>query len=208
MKTVIFVLAALVAVNAQNCSRVITYEQKIDPVVCPDTNMKLPNYENASTYYYCNSNKDATLTNCDANTYFNMATQTCMTCSAYFPSEKCESLKFNPSCVAIAAVTTVAPTTTTTAAPTAAPTTTTTEAPGESTTTTSGVPQPPTDSPATQTTTTVSDDDDIITPTGTTQAVPQPPSPGDSNVPTPVTPPPTAPTINDGPPTAPSAIVA
>ncbi|XP_016960243.1 peritrophin-55 [Drosophila biarmipes] len=208
MKSVICVLAALVAVNG-DCINLKTYEEKIDPVVCTDV-IKLPNYENLATYYQCNSKNSYTVQNCAAGSYFNMAMQNCLPCASYFPSAECSSLKVNVTCVPISATptdapsTTAQPTTTAQSTTTAAPTssTTTTEAPGE--TTTQSAPTPPTDAPAT---TTTSNNDDIITPSGTTQSVPQPPSPGESNVPTPVTPAPTAPVINDSPPTAPSANV-
>ncbi|EDW95943.1 peritrophin-55 [Drosophila yakuba] len=206
MKAVIFVLTALLAVAGKahaECGKVPQYSEKIDPVECPLSGIQLPNYENATVYYQCSkatttSKSTATLTGCPTNTYFNYAMQKCVTCDAYFPSTQCSSLKINVTCVSIATTVapTAAPTVTPTVAPTVAPTETTvaptTKAPGTT------VPVPPTDAPTT--TTTVSDD--IITPTGTTISVPQPPSPNDSNVPTPVTPAPTAPVINDTPPTA------
>ncbi|XP_043655857.1 peritrophin-55 [Drosophila teissieri] len=216
MKAVIFVLTALLAVAGKahaQCSKVPQYSEKIDPVICPVGNIKLANYENAASYYECvKAGANGTLTSCPTDTYFNYATQQCRTCANYFPSTQCSSLTINVTCVPIATTVapTAAPTTISTIAPTVAPTsaptettvtsapsttvTSTTEAPGESTT----VPVPPTDAPTS--TTTVSDD--IITPAGTTISVPQPPSPNDSNVPTPVTPAPTAPVINDTPPTA------
>ncbi|XP_037729434.1 peritrophin-55 [Drosophila subpulchrella] len=215
---VIFVLAALVAVNGDTCASLKEYSEKIDPVVCTQA-MRLPNYEDASTFYQCYSNRTYTVKNCSSGSFFNMAMQECMSCASYFPSAECGSLKVNATCVPITAsptaapnTTTVAPTPSTTAAPEPTPapsnsTTATTEAPGE--TTTQSVPTPPTDSPATTaSTTSTTNNDDIITPSGTTISVPQPPSPGESNVPTPVTAAPTAPTIKDSPPTAPSAAVA
>eukprot|EP00099_Drosophila_melanogaster_P023083 NP_650747.1 uncharacterized protein Dmel_CG7714 [Drosophila melanogaster] len=222
MKAVIFVLAVVVAMAGKAhaaCSAVPQYTEKIDPVNCPQSGFKLPNYENASVYYQCTAQLQSdgsivvtgVLTSCGEDTYFNYALQRCVACANYFPSAQCSSLPINVTCVPISTVTTVAPTTGTTIAPTTASPTTaasTTAAPGESTTaapgesTTVTVPVPPTEAPGS---TTASGSDDIITPTGTTISVPQPPSPSDSNVPTPVTPAPTAPVINDGPPTAPSA---
>ncbi|XP_033167760.1 peritrophin-55 [Drosophila mauritiana] len=221
MKAVIFVLAVVVAMAGKAqavCENDPQYTEKIDPVVCNKAGFKLPNYENATLYYQCTTQVQsgasvltAVPTSCAQGASFNYAMQRCMTCDTYFPSAQCSSLPIDVTCVPIA--TTVAPTTVTTIAPTTASTTVTTAAPttaapGESTTaapgesTTVAVPVPPTESPSS---TTASGSDDIITPTGTTIYVPQPPSPNDNNVPTPVTPAPTAPVINDGPPTAPSA---
>ncbi|XP_017103041.2 peritrophin-55 [Drosophila bipectinata] len=213
MKTVILVLAAFVAVNAQTyqeCNRTPQYTQEISPVVCPAAGLMLPIYSNAQTYYKCTTvagRVSPIPTNCSNSNYFSYPLQGCQPCASYLPSAPCSSLAFGPNCVDINSAeetTTVAPTTTT-AAPTettttttttttASPTTTTTAA----TTTTQSVPTPPTES---DTTSTPSGSDDVITPSGTTISVPQPPSPNDSNVPTPNTPYPTAPIIVVSPPT-------
>ncbi|BFF92798.1 peritrophin-55 [Drosophila madeirensis] len=213
MRTVIFVLAAIVAVNAQSsCVRTPVYTEKIDPINCPKAGIKLANYENAQTYYQCAKvGGTGTLTTCPNSGYFSYVLQNCASCDSYVPSATCSALPFNATCVPIGATTPGAttPGATTPGATTAAPTTvgsTTPQAAANTTaavttaapTTTAGVPQPPTDA---DTGTTAAGD----TPSGTTIFIPQPPSPGESNVPTPVTPVPTAPNLDPTPPTAPEA---
>ncbi|EDV42212.1 uncharacterized protein Dana_GF17868 [Drosophila ananassae] len=208
MKTVILVLAAFVAVNAQQCDRTPIYTQEISPVVCPAAGLSLPIYTNPQAYYKCTTvagRISPIATNCTNNNYFSYPLQGCQPCNSYLPTGPCSSLAFGPTCVDIntaddpttiaPTTTTVAPTTTTSADTTTTTTTTTTAAP---TTTTPSVPTPPSES---DTTATPSGSDDVITPSGTTISVPQPPSPNDSNVPTPNTPIPTAPIIIDSPPT-------
>ncbi|XP_017144619.2 peritrophin-55 [Drosophila miranda] len=228
MKTVIFVLAAIVAVNAQNtCSRTPVYTEKIDPVVCPKAGIKLPNYANASTFYQCGSvGTNGTLTSCATENYFSYVMQTCGPCDSYLPSTICSALPFNATCVPIESATTAAPATTASTATTAttatgSTATTTTVAPSVSTastaaptsndttaaptteapSTTSAVPESPTE--ASDSTTAGGSADEA--PSGTTIFIPQPPSPGESDVPTPVTPVPTAPNIEVTPPTVQSA---
>ncbi|SPP80390.1 peritrophin-55 [Drosophila guanche] len=205
MRTVIFVLAAIVAVNAQSsCVRTPVYTEKIDPINCPKAGIKLPNYENAQTYYQCAKvGGTGTLTTCPNSGYFSYVLQNCASCDSYIPSTTCSALPFKATCVPIGAttpaVTTPAPSTTGSATTADAGKTTagvTTAAP----TTTVAMPGPPTDSG-------ISTNAPGDTPSGTTIFIPQPPSPGESNVPTPVTPVPTAPNLDPTPPTAPEASV-